>query len=67
VDVAVVLDRIQSHAERVWPMELAGSLDGPLLVPIVLSQGELEHLRAREDMLAQSLDRDGVTLAMEAA
>jgi hypothetical protein len=63
----VVLDRIQNHSERVWPMELAGSLKGLLLVPIVLSRGELEYLRAREDMLAQSLDRDGVMLALEAA
>jgi hypothetical protein len=48
-------------------MELAGSFDGPLLVPIVLSRAELEYMRAREDVLAQTLDRDGVTLAMEAA
>lgn len=63
----MVLDRIESHSERVWTMELAGSFEGPLLVPIVLSRGELEHLRAREDMLAQSLDREGVALITEAA
>jgi hypothetical protein len=47
-----------------WPMELAGSFDGPLLMPIVLSRSELDHLRAREDMLAQSLDREGVAVAL---
>lgn len=62
IDVAVVLDRINSHAERVWPMQLAGGLEGALLVPIVLSQAELEFLRAREDRLAESLDREGITL-----
>jgi predicted nucleotidyltransferase len=67
VDVAVVLDRIDRHAERVWPMELAGSFEGPLLMPIVLSRGELEQLRAREDILAENLDREGIALLMEAA
>ena len=62
IDVAVVLDRIDSHAERVWPMELSGSFEGPLLTPIVLSKGELDFLRARQDALAESLDRDGITL-----
>jgi predicted nucleotidyltransferase len=37
VDVVVVLDRIDCHAERTWPMQLSGELDGPPLVPIVLS------------------------------
>jgi uncharacterized protein len=67
IDVAVVLDRIDSHAERVWPMQLSGSLDGPLLVPIVLSKSELDTLRAREDMLAENLDREGIALLTEAA
>ncbi len=67
IDVAVVLDRIDSHAERIWPMQLSGSLDGPLLVPIVLSRDELEYLRAKEDSLAESLERDGIVLSIEAA
>lgn len=67
IDVAVVLDRIDSHAERVWPMQLSGSFDGPLLVPIVLSKGELDFLRAREDILAESLDREGIPVSAEAA
>jgi predicted nucleotidyltransferase len=67
IDVAVVLDRIDSHAERVWPMQLSGELLGVVLTPIVLSRGELELLRAREDMLAESLDRDGIGLLTEAA
>lgn len=62
LDVAVVLDRIDSHAERVWPMQIAGGLGDPVLVPIVLSQAELDFLRAREDMLAASLDREGIAL-----
>jgi predicted nucleotidyltransferase len=67
IDVAVVLDRIDSHTERVWPMQLAGGLDGLVLVPIVLSKGELESLRAREDILAESLDREGIALVTAAA
>lgn len=67
IDVAVVLDRIDSHAERVWPMQLSGELEGPLLVPIVLSKAELDFLRAREDILAESLDREGIPLLSEAA
>lgn len=67
IDVAVVLDRIDSHAERVWPMQLSASFDGPLLVPIVLSKDELDFLRAREDILAESLDRDGIAVSAEAA
>jgi hypothetical protein len=43
-------------------MELSGSFEGPLLTPIVLSKGELDFLRARQDALAESLDRDGITL-----
>jgi predicted nucleotidyltransferase len=53
VDVAVVL---ADGARRL--------IDGPLLMPIVLSRSELDHLRAREDMLAQSLDREGVAVAL---
>jgi hypothetical protein len=34
-------------------------------VPIVLSRDELELLRAREDALADSLERDGLPLALE--
>ena len=67
IDVAVVLDRIDNHTERVWPMQLSASLEGPVLVPIVLSKGELEWLRAREDSLAESLDREGIDLVTEAA
>lgn len=68
IDILVVLDSIDSHAERVWPMELSGELDGPLLLsPIVLSRAELDFLRAREDMLAQNIDREGVSLLPEAA
>ena len=67
IDVAVVLDHVESHAERIWPMQLSGEFDGPVLTPIVLSQAELEFLRAREDMLAQNLDRDGIPLLEEAA
>ena len=48
-------------------MQLSGELEGPLLVPIVLSKAELDFLRAREDILAESLDRDGIALLTEAA
>jgi predicted nucleotidyltransferase len=65
VDVAVVLDRVGSHAERVFPMELAGDLSiehGFLIIPIVVSIDELKFLRAREELLAENLDRDGIAI-----
>jgi hypothetical protein len=33
----------------------------------VLSQAELDFLRAREDILAECLDREGIALLTEAA
>ncbi len=62
VDVAVVLNRIQSHAERVLPMKLASGLEGFQLTPLVMSQSELDFLRAREDLLAGNLEREGVSV-----
>ena len=65
VDVAVVLDRIDDHKERVWPMGLAGDVSvdhGLVIVPIVLSKSELEFLRCREELLAQNIDREGIVL-----
>lgn len=67
IDVAVVLDRIDNHGERVWPMQLSADFAGALLVPIVLSRAELELLRTREDILAENLDREGISLLTEAA
>ncbi len=65
VDVAVVLDRVDTHAERVFPMELAGELTithGLVIVPIVLSKAELDFLRSREELLAENLDREGIPI-----
>lgn len=65
VDVAVVLDRVDSHAERVFPMALAGDLTihhALVIVPIVLSKQELEFLREREELLAENLDREGIAI-----
>ena len=65
VDVAVVLDRIDSHAERVLPMELAGDLvveHGVVFAPLVLSVAEFDFLRSREDLLAEDLDREGIAV-----
>jgi predicted nucleotidyltransferase len=65
VDVAVVLDRINTHSDRVLPMELAGGLiveHGLVITPLVLSVSELEFLHQREDLLAENLDRDGVEI-----
>lgn len=67
IDVAVVLDRVDNHDERIWPMQLSAEFDGPVLMPIVLSQAELEFLRVREDMLAENLDREGIALLEEVA
>jgi uncharacterized protein len=47
IDVAVVLDRIDSHDERTWPMAVTGDLCvqyGLVITPIVLSVAELEFL-----------------------
>jgi len=65
VDVAVVLDRLDTHAERVFPMELAGELSvqhGLVIVPIVMSKYELDFLHAREELLAENLDREGIAI-----
>ena len=65
MDVAVVLDRVDSHAERVFPMALAGDLTihhALVIVPIVLSKQELEFLREREELLAENLDREGIAI-----
>jgi predicted nucleotidyltransferase len=65
VDVAVILDRIEGHADRVLPMELAGDLlveHGMVILPIVLSAADLEMLRRREDLLARNLDEEGIAL-----
>ena len=65
VDVAVVLDRVDTHAERVFPMQLAGDLTithGLVIIPIVLSKQELDFLREREELLAENLDREGIAV-----
>jgi len=65
VDVAVVLDQVNSHAERTFPMELAGDLTlghGLVIVPLVLSKQELVFLREREELIAENLDREGIAL-----
>jgi hypothetical protein len=36
-------------------------------VPIILSRAEVDFLRAREDILAENLDRGGIPLLTEAA
>jgi uncharacterized protein len=65
VDVAVVLDQVNSHAERTFPMELAGDLTlshGLVIVPLVLSKQELAFLRKREELIAENLDREGIAV-----
>lgn len=65
VDVAVVLDRIDGLEERTLPMEIAGELTvdyGLVIAPIVLSRAELSFLHAREDLLAENLDREGIAV-----
>jgi predicted nucleotidyltransferase len=65
IDVVVVLDRLERPSERTLPMELAGDLIaeyGLVIVPIVLSVSELELLRQREDLLAENLDREGISI-----
>jgi len=65
VDVAVILDRIDCHADRTLPMELAGDLiveHAIVIMPLVLSVTELDFLHQREDLLAENLDRDGIAV-----
>lgn len=65
VDVAVVLDAIESVSERILPMRIAGGLTaeyGLVIAPIVLSKDEMAFLHQREDLLAANLDRDGIPL-----
>jgi predicted nucleotidyltransferase len=65
VDVAVVLDRIEDISERILPMEIAGDLiveQGLVITPIVLSKDEMAFLRKREDLLADNLEREGISI-----
>jgi uncharacterized protein len=65
VDVLVVLDRIERHADRRLVHETAHDAgfarDLPLQA-LVLDERELELLRQRETGLARDLDREGVRL-----
>ncbi len=65
VDVAVIIDDPLTHAERVWPMGLAGELllhHDLVISPIVLAKSELELLQRREDALASDLAAQGIVL-----
>jgi uncharacterized protein len=63
VDIVVILRGPLTHSERCWPAQLAGDLtrDYPFVImPLVLSDRELTHLRKVEDLLATNIDRDGL-------
>lgn len=63
VDVAVILHQVQSHLDRMLPMDVAADLLEKydlVLAPVVLSTTELDFMRQHEDPLAQQLDRDGL-------
>lgn len=63
VDVAVILHQVQSHLDRMLPMDVAADLLEKydlVLAPVVLSTTELDFMRQHDDPLAQQLDRDGL-------
>ena len=65
VDVLIVLDQIQCHAERIRASDAAFDAGFPhhlALSPLVLGADELERLRRWETALAKAIDRDGIPL-----
>jgi predicted nucleotidyltransferase len=65
VDVAVIVEDPLGHADRVWPMGLAGDLLAryeAVITPIVLARSELELMHRREDALARDLAEQGIVL-----
>jgi predicted nucleotidyltransferase len=65
VDVAVIIDQITKPADRMLPAELAADvmLQWDICIsPLVLSVSELEFLRQREDLLAENLEREGISV-----
>ena len=63
VDVLVLTDPISVEEHDVAFSALLGiSGDGIYLTPLFLTVAELDRLRAREKILAQDIDREGITV-----
>jgi hypothetical protein len=63
VDVLVLTDPISvEEHDRAFSALLGISGDGIYLTPLFLTVAELDRLRAREKILAQDIDREGITV-----
>ena len=63
VDVLVLTDSISVEEHDVaFSALLRISGDGIYLTPLFLTVAELDRLRAREKILAQDIDREGITI-----
>lgn len=61
VDVLLLVDRLD-EGDRDRILEAVVLSGGILLSPLILTVAQLDSLRARELLIAQDLDREGITL-----
>jgi hypothetical protein len=65
VDVLILVDGLQpSEVDAIVDaISLLGmGIDGLILSPLVISVAQLDALRARERLIAQDIDREGITV-----
>lgn len=63
VDVLILVDRVDGHErDCVVDAVLRASVASVRLSPLVLTVSQLDELRARELILAEDLDREGIAL-----
>ena len=61
VDVLILVERLdEGDRERI--VEAVVRAGGIILSPLILTTAQLDSLRARELLIAQDLDREGITL-----
>jgi uncharacterized protein len=61
VDVLLLVDRLD-EGDRNRILEAVVLAGGILLSPLILTVAQLDSLRARELLIAQDLDREGITI-----
>jgi hypothetical protein len=61
VDVLILVEQL-SEGDRERIVEAVVRAGGILLSPLILTVAQLDSLRARELLIAQDLDREGITI-----
>jgi predicted nucleotidyltransferase len=63
VDVLVLIDDVRpGERDRIIDATVRRSTGDILLAPLILTAAELDALRAREMLIAQDIDREGIVL-----